>query len=364
MPPPSAWTPAASSEVRFSVARTPRGVVQSASQGRCAGLGHKVRFAHGVRAVLVDVLVALSAFVIGALILVNAKTGVGDVRRPDVFAYLLLGAYTASIVIRQRAPVLAVVVGLLTGVVYAAASYPLALTPVVVLSIYTAAAVLPQRRARWLLAGAIVVGLVTTTLGPGPTDPIVPALMVSAWLLGNYVGSRRAYTADLEHKNQQLEQARLVLADQAVAEERLQIAHELHDVVAHSLSVVALHAGTARMVADDNPAAARAALATIETASRSALSEMRRLLGVLRGAGDGAHGDLAPAPGLGDLDALIAEVVRSGVTVQVRIEGERPDVPAGIDLSAYRIVQEALTNVIKHAGRAGPRSPSATPTTR
>ena len=79
---------------------------------------------------------------------------------------------------------------------------------------------------------------------------------------------------------------------------------------------------------------------------------MRRLLGVLRGSGDDVTGDLAPAPGLGDLDALVAEVVRSGVTVQVRIEGERPDVPPGVDLSAYRIVQEALTNVIKHAGRA------------
>ena len=84
--------------------------------------------------------------------------------------------------------------------------------------------------------------------------------MVSAWLLGNYVGSRRAYTAELEYKNRQLEQARLELADRAVAEERLRIARELHDVVAHSLSVVALHAGTARMVADDNPVAARVAL--------------------------------------------------------------------------------------------------------
>jgi signal transduction histidine kinase len=304
------------------------------------------------RAVLIDVLVAVTAFAIGVLILANTDQVASDVRRPDVFAYLLLAVYNASVVVRRRAPVVAVVAGLLSGVVYAAAGYPLALTPVVVLPVYTAAAMLPQRRARWLLAGAVVVGLLTTTLGPGATDPIMPALMVCAWLLGNYVGSRRTYTAELENKNQELEQARLELADQAVAEERLRIARELHDVVAHSLSVVALHAGTARMVADDNPLAARAALGTIESASRSALAEMRRLLGVLRGAGGDQPGELAPAPGLGDLDALVAEVVRSGVTVRVRIEGERPDVPAGIDLSAYRIVQEALTNVIKHAGRA------------
>src|SRR4051812_14043080 len=304
------------------------------------------------RAVLIDAVVAMIAFGIGVLILVNADHLAAGVRPPDVLAYVLLAAYNASVVVRRRAPVVAVVAGLLSGLVYAAASYPLALTPVVVLPVYTAAAVLPERGARWLLAGAVVVGLLTTTLGPGATDPVVSALMVSAWLLGNYVGTRRAYTLELEHKNQQLEQARLELADQAVAEERLRIARELHDVVAHSLSVVALHAGTARMVADDNPVAARAALATIESASRSALAEMRRLLGVLRGAGSDQHSELAPAPGLGDLDALVADVVRSGVTVRVRIEGERPDVPAGIDLSAYRIVQEALTNVIKHAGRA------------
>jgi signal transduction histidine kinase len=304
------------------------------------------------RAVLVDGLVAISAFAVGALILANADPVPGDVRRPDVLAYLLLAAYNASVVVRRRAPVAAVVAGLLSGFLYAAANYPLALTPVVVLPIYTAAVVLPHRRARWLLAGAVVIGLLTTTLGPGATDPALPALMVSSWLLGNYVGSRRAYTAELEHKNRQLEHARRELTDQAVADERLRIARELHDVVAHSLSVVALHAGTARMVADDNPVAARAALATIETASRSALAEMRRLLGVLRGADDDQRNDLAPAPGLADLDALVAEVVRSGVTVRVCIEGERPDVPAGVDLSAYRIVQEALTNVIKHAGRA------------
>ena len=141
------------------------------------------------------------------------------------------------------------------------------------------------------------------------------------------------------------------MADRAVTEERLRIARELHDVVAHTMSVVAVHAGTGRMVADDDPAAARQALATIETTTRSALSEMRRMLGMLRSSDGGGPGTLAPAPGLGDLDALVADVVRSGVTVEVRVEGDRGPVPAGVDLAAYRIVQEALTNVIKHAGQ-------------
>ena len=111
----------------------------------------------------------------------------------------------------------------------------------------------------------------------------MPALIASAWLLGNYVGNRRNYTAELEAKNRQLEQARLELADRAVTEERLRIARELHDVVAHTMSVVAVQAGTGRMVAADDPAAARDALATIETTARSAMVEMRRMLGILRG---------------------------------------------------------------------------------
>ena len=175
----------------------------------------------------------------------------------------------------------------------------MALTPVVLLSIYTAAAVLAPRRARLLLAFAVVLGIVGATASPGPTDAGVPALIVSAWLLGNYVGSRRAYTAELEDKNRLLEQARIELAERAVTEERLRIARELHDVVAHTMSVVAVHAGTGRMVADEDPAAAREALATIETTTRSALVEMRRMLGILRGLRPRGAGHAGARPRLG-----------------------------------------------------------------
>ncbi|HSB86468.1 MAG TPA: sensor histidine kinase [Ilumatobacteraceae bacterium] len=304
------------------------------------------------RAQLVDAAVAAVAFVASALVLANGNPVANDLRDPDVFAYVLLAAYSASVVIRRSAPVVAVFGGMAAGVIYAAANYPNALTPAVLLPIYTAAAVLPQRPARLLLAGSVVLGMLGATFGPGPTNAGVPAVIVSAWLLGNYVGSRRAYTAELEQKNVLLAQARLDLIDRAIADERLRIARELHDVVAHTMSVVALHAGTGRMVADDDPGAARQALATIESATRSALVEMRRMLGVLRGSTESARSELAPAPGLDDLDTLVAEVERSGVCVDLRVDGERPAVPAGVDLSAYRIVQEALTNVIKHAGRA------------
>jgi signal transduction histidine kinase len=304
------------------------------------------------RATAIDVVVAGVAFAVSASVLSASRPVAADLREPDALGYVLLAVYSASVVARRRAPASSVAVSLLAGVAYAGLDYPLALTPLALLPVYSAAAELPPRRARLVLAGSVVLGALGATLSPGPTDVGVPALLISAWMLGSYVGSRRTYTAALEKKNRLLEQAQLDLADQAVAEERLRIARELHDVVAHTMSVVAVHAGTGRMVAEENPAAARDALVTIETATRSALVEMRRLLGVLRGAGDAHASGLEPAPGLGDLDALVADVVQSGVTVEVRVEGRRPSVPQGVDLSAYRIVQEALTNVIKHAGRA------------
>ena len=298
-----------------------------------------------------DVLAAIAAFGVSAAVLAGSDPVASDLRPPDLAAYVLVAIYSALPIARRRVPTVAALGGCAVGVAFAAAQYPVALTPVVLLSIYTAAAVLPAPRARVVLAGAVAMGIVGATSSPGPTDVGVPALIVAAWLFGNYVGSRRAYTAELERQNRLLEQARLELADRAVTDERFRIARELHDVVAHTMSVVAVHAGTGRMVAEEDPAAAREALATIETATRSALLEMRRMLGMLRSSDGEAAGARAPAPGLGDLDALVADVVKSGVTVEVRVEGDRTDVPAGVDLAAYRLVQEALTNVIKHAGR-------------
>jgi signal transduction histidine kinase len=138
------------------------------------------------------------------------------------------------------------------------------------------------------------------------------------------------------------------LARNAAAAERLRIARELHDVVAHALSVIAVQAGTGRVVLDADVETARAALASIEAESRTALGEMRRLLEVLRD-DDAGTAALAPSPGLDDLDTLVAATVRSGLPVEVRIEGERTPMPTGAELAAYRIVQEALTNARKHA---------------
>jgi signal transduction histidine kinase len=304
--------------------------------------------------VIVDAVVAAVALGISVAVLGNEPV-TANLREPDFLAYLLLVVYSGSAAVRRVVPLPAVVAGLLAGLAYAGLQYPVVLTPVVLLPVYSAGSSLPARRARQVLAFGVMVALVGTLASPGPTDPAVPTFVALAWLLGSYVGRQRAYTAELERQNALLAQAQADLADRAVGEERLRLARELHDVVAHTMSVVAVHAGTGRMVADSDPAAAKEALATIETSTRAALLEMRRLLGVLRGGDGDGPGSLAPAPGLGDIDALVAEVVRSGVDVDVRIEGERPEVPAGVDLSGYRIVQEALTNVLKHAGGASAR---------
>jgi signal transduction histidine kinase len=176
-------------------------------------------------------------------------------------------------------------------------------------------------------------------------------LVVVAWGLGASARKTRTYAAALEDRARRLERMRDEEARRAVAEERARIARELHDVIAHHVSVMVVQAGGARRVLEDRPARARAALESIESTGREALSEMRRLLGFLRASDDGAR-PLEPQPGLEHLDVLVAQLAEAGLPVRVVVEGEPRPLAAGLDLSAYRIVQEALTNSFKHAGPA------------
>ncbi|HEX4834594.1 MAG TPA: sensor histidine kinase [Trebonia sp.] len=176
--------------------------------------------------------------------------------------------------------------------------------------------------------------------GAGTAVVIGVAATAGAWAVGQAVRERRArLRADSER-----------LAEHAVSEERLRIARELHDVVAHSMSLIAVKAGVANHVARSRPEEAVDALRVIEDTSKQALTEMRRMLGVLR-TDDTQPGELAPAPGLGDLPELARRAASAGVRVALSLRAD-PDVPAGVSLSAYRIVQEALTNVIRHAAPA------------
>jgi signal transduction histidine kinase len=176
-------------------------------------------------------------------------------------------------------------------------------------------------------------------------------VLAAAWLLGHFAHNYRAYAAGLEERTAELERAREELARRAVVEERLRLARELHDVVAHAMSVIAVQSGVGAHVADSRPEEVGKALAAIEATSRDALTELRRLLGVLRQDGE-PQASLAPVLGLANLEGLLAEVAKAGLAVKLRVEGRPAPLPAGLDLSAYRIVQEALTNVVKHAGPA------------
>jgi signal transduction histidine kinase len=172
-----------------------------------------------------------------------------------------------------------------------------------------------------------------------------------AWLIGDNLRVRRAYTQQLEERAAELEREREEQADLAVSQERTRIARELHDVVAHYVSVMVVQAAGARRVAEKDPALARTALEAVEESGRTALAEMRRMLEVLRADTAG----VGPQPGLAELDRLVGQVRDAGLPVEVVIEGSSTALPAGMDLAAYRIIQEALTNVVKHAGKATAR---------
>ena len=159
----------------------------------------------------------------------------------------------------------------------------------------------------------------------------------------------RRVVGDRDRRARMAERERDLVAREAVVEERARIARELHDVIAHNVSMMVVQAGAERRVLDDEQASTREVLETVEQIGRGALTEMRRLVGMLR---TDAPDSLSPQPGLDDVPALVTQIREAGLPVELSVEGERRALPAGIELSAYRIVQEALTNTLKHAGGA------------
>ncbi|MFG1890739.1 sensor histidine kinase [Micromonospora sp. NPDC049051] len=201
-----------------------------------------------------------------------------------------------------------------------------------------------HRRVSVPVAVAVLVVQVAAGFANPSSDPLSRAIssvlvVVTAWTVGNSVRARRGYAEAL----------RAHAATEAVTAERLRIARELHDMVAHSIGVIAIQAGVGARVIDTQPAQARAALATIETTSRDTLAGLRRTLGALRRP-QSESASLDPTPGLDDLDRLVTAAADAGVRIELRQRGERRPVPADVDLAAFRIVQEALTNVVRHAG--------------
>ena len=275
---------------------------------------------------------------------------------------LLAGLVALPVALRRRDPVGALILALVGcslvvavgGEVNHGPFIPLALT------LYMVAATRSRRVAIIGLAAALalltVQGFILSLTGSGSGPATGVALfLVIAWMVGISVQQRRSYTARVREQ----------VATAAVTEERLRIARELHDVVAHSMTVVAVQAGFGEYVFEHEPDQARAALGNIQHVTRDALSDMQRLLGVLRQDGTGQPDgtapaparqlQLAPAPGLADLERLVSTTAGAGVRVDVIRTGDRRDIPAGIDQSAFRIVQESLTNVVKHSGASSCR---------
>ena len=179
-------------------------------------------------------------------------------------------------------------------------------------------------------------------------------LVLVAWLAGENTRSRRVYAVAVAQRAAERELEREERSRRAVAEERIGIARELHDIVAHAMSVITVRAGVARVVMSTHPEEVTEAIGIIETTARRALEEMRLLVGVLRQV-EGGDGELGPAPGLASVGDLVDQAAHAGVEVTVEIVGEKRVLPGGADLSVYRIIQEALTNVAKHAGRTRAR---------
>jgi signal transduction histidine kinase len=300
-----------------------------------------------------DSALALVAASLPAALYVFEAPDLGLPRGRFFLGCALVLLHTLPLAARRRFPGTVLALILASGLAFAALDLPPDILGVAILvAVYSVAAY----GSRWVsLAGlaAVEVALVAVQRTPGRTGvgTLIGNLggVAAAWLLGYFAHNYRAYAARLEERTTELEQAREELARRAVTEERLRLARELHDVVAHAMSVIAVQSGVGAHVADTNPQEAAKALAAIEATSRAALEELRRLLGVLRQE-DEPQGELAPVPGLADLETLLAEVAKAGLAVKLQVEGTPSPLPAGLDLSAYRIVQEALTNVVKHAG--------------
>jgi signal transduction histidine kinase len=213
-----------------------------------------------------------------------------------------------------------------------------------------------ERRVALRAGGATLLALAALLLvrsGLDARESVVHLIIFAAatWILGDNVRTKRAYYRELEERAERLEREREESIHRAAADEQERIARELHDVIAHSVSVMVVQAAAANDVFERQPERAREALRSIEESGRSALTELRRLLGIVR---THERGRFEPQPGLAALEELIEQVRATGLEVGLEFDGELGELPSGVDLSAYRIVQEALTNTLKHAhaGRA------------
>jgi signal transduction histidine kinase len=294
----------------------------------------------------------------GALALAAAAIELGQVfgidRSPPPVAVGLAFLAGGVLVWRRREPLVTLGFSLaaVSGVTIAGAS-PAGFAPLIAL--YTVAAACERRASLAALALTASITLVASVAGPSDEQLVDPIAAVAcscvAWGLGVYVETRREYRRELERRAVLLERERDQLARIAAHEERASIARELHDIVAHSVTVMLVGVRGARDVLRTDPDVADATLGKVETSAEESLAELRRILAVLREPASGAES--RPQPSLTQLDQLVADYREAGLPVALEWIGAQRPLPGGVELSVYRIVQEALTNVLKHAHPKG-----------
>ncbi|MFI6316072.1 sensor histidine kinase [Nonomuraea sp. NPDC050556] len=259
------------------------------------------------------------------------------------------------VAVRRRWPLGAFTANIVLGLLLAALGQDPGTTGTATLILlYTAAAY----RGLAVALGALLLSFVAYTLNAAISLPdqvtlsdhvIVVIVLAAVWGTGRSLRLRRAYLDELKDRATRLERARDADTRAAKAEERARIARELHDVVAHHVSVMTVQAAAARKVLASDPALADEALSAIENTGRMAMNEMRNMVGVLRTDG-GYPAERGPQPGMHDLPALVEQMREAGLSARLSVEGVPGAIPAGVDLAAYRLVQEGLTNTLRHAG--------------
>ncbi|WP_190132076.1 sensor histidine kinase [Streptomyces mashuensis] len=302
---------------------------------------------------------AFWAFLLLALSLLTIADGAGTGSAAGKTVVAL--AQCTVIALRRRMPERMLLLSAGTGLVQLAAGIGPNLADFAMLVIiYTVASSGARWSSRFALVGGLLAPWLAAARWPTPGESLSKGMLgtafvtvpfVLAWVLGDSVRTRRAYWAQLEERAARLEKEREQQAQIAVTAERARIARELHDVVAHNVSVMVVQADGAAYVMDASPEQARQALQTISSTGRQALAEMRRLLGVLR-TDDSAEGggEYVPQPDVEQIGDLVEQVRGAGLPVDFKIEGAPRPLPSGVELTAYRIVQEALTNTRKHGG--------------
>ena len=322
------------------------------------GLGARLR----ANPLAVDAFIAIG---LTAVSLITIVGGARDLGSYDPLSLVLLVLTTLPLIARRRWPL--AVFAICFGATFAHAALAreaLSTTLGFLIALYTVGEY-RDRRVSGLAAivTAVSVGTLIAVRAPLPAglSGLVQTelAILAAWVLGIWARDRRRQLETAEVRAGRLEDEREELDRRAVAEERERIARELHDVVTHHVSVIVIQAGAAERALDKRPADAREAIKAIDSTARQALADMRRMLGILgrpaAGGAGGREGDLAPMPGLDRLGELLEQVRSAGMPVELSVTGERRALDPGIELSAYRIIQEALTNALRHAPGARTR---------